>query len=185
MYLRIQYYHKNYIWAPPNPVVHSGISGTLMREETMEHTANGMELSEELIEHMMHPKNYGKLENPSGVGIGVDETTGEYVILYVGMDGDELVRIAFATNGCQDTVILGSVFTDMVKGTSVNEARDIATAMEKKVAEAPAKQRACSELVLSAFVAALINREHRIEGDDQEMHKIKISATCEPEEKSL
>ena len=146
----------------------------------MEQTANGMELSDELIEHMMHPKNYGKLDNPSGVGVGYDETTGEYVIMYLGTDGDELVRIAFATNGCQDTVILGSVFTEMVKEASINEARKIATAMEKKVAAAPAKQQACSELVLTAFVAALVNREHRIEGGEQEMHKIKISATCEP-----
>lgn len=148
----------------------------------MAHTEGGMELTEEIIDHMMHPKNYGKLEHPSGVGIGYDETSGEYVIVYLLTDGDDLVDIAYATNGCQDTVILGSVFTEMVKGTTVHEARDIATEMEKKIAAAPAKQQACADLVLTAFVAALVNREHRIEGGEQEMHKMKIAGTCDTEE---
>ncbi len=147
----------------------------------MEQTEGGIELTQEIIEHMMNPKNYGKLDNPSGVGIGYDEHSGEYVILYLATDGDDIVDISFATNGCQDTVILGSVFTEMVKGVTVDEARKIANMMEAKVADAPAKQQACSELVLSAFIAALINREHRIEGGDQEMHKIKIDGTCDIE----
>ncbi len=148
----------------------------------MERTEGGMELTQEIIDHMMNPKNYGKLENPSGVGIGYDETSGEYVIMYLATDGDDIARIAFATNGCQDTVILGSIFTEMVKGTGIGEARKIASDMEEKIQNAPAKQQACSELVLSAFVAALINREHRIEGSDQELHKIKIDATCNLDE---
>lgn len=148
----------------------------------MEHTEGGMELSEEIIEHMMHPKNYGKLETPSGVGIGYDGTSGEYVILYIATDGNDLANITFATNGCQDTVILGSVFTEMVKGTTIDEARHITSEMESKLSDAPEKQQACGELVLSAFVAALINREHRIEGGEQELHKIEIDRTCSIDE---
>jgi nitrogen fixation NifU-like protein len=150
----------------------------------MERTEGGMELNEEIIEHMMHPKNYGKLENPSGVGIGYDGTSGEYVILYLVTDGDDIVKIAYATNGCQDTVILGSVFTEMVKGTTIDEARKITSEMEAKIANAPQKQQACAELVLSAFIAALINRENRIEGSDQELHKIEIDRTCAIDEEA-
>lgn len=148
----------------------------------MEHTEGGMELSDEIIEHMMHPKNYGKLDHPSGVGIGYDGTSGEYVILYITCDGDEIVKISYATNGCQDTVILGSVFTEMIKDTAIDEARHITSEMEAKLSDAPEKQQACGELVLSAFVAALINREHRIEGGKQELHKIEIDHTCNIEE---
>ncbi len=150
----------------------------------MEQTQGGMELNDEIIEHMMHPKNYGKLENPSGVGIGYDGTSGEYVILYLATDGNDIVNIAYATNGCQDTVILGSVFTEMVKGATIDEARKITAEMESKLAAAPQKQQACAELVLSAFIAALINRENRIEGSDQELHKIEIERTCNIEEEA-
>ena len=145
----------------------------------MEQTENEIALTEEIIEHMMHPKNYGKLDNPSGVGIGYDEQSGEYVMMYLAAEGDEIAGIAYATNGCQDTVILGSVFTEMVKGTAIDDARVTATMLEDKLDAAPAKQQACSELVLTAFAAALLNREHRNEGSDQEFHKIKIGRTCD------
>ena len=145
----------------------------------MEQTEGGMELTEEIIEHMMHPKNYGKLETPDGVGVGYDEKSGEYVMMYLAVDGNNIAEIAYATNGCQDTVILGSVFTEMVKGTTLEEARATAGTLEEKLAAAPAKQQACSELVLAAFSAAVLNREHRNAGSDQEFHKLKIGHSCE------
>lgn len=143
-----------------------------------------MELTDEIIEHMINPKNYGKLENPGGVGIGYDERSGEYVILYLSADGDRLSDIAFATNGCQDTVVLGSVFTEMVKGAALDEAKAITEKMEAQVARAPSKQQACSELVLSAFNAALENLAHRSAGGEQELHKIRIASSCETEEEA-
>ena len=141
-----------------------------------------MELSDEILEHMMNPKNYGKLEEPGGVGIGYDERSGEYVILYLGGDTETVREITFATNGCQDTVVLGSVFTEMVKGAAMDEAKAITAAMEAKVAVASEKQRACSELVLTAFNAALQNLVHRAQGGEEELHKIPIASSCATEE---
>ena len=88
----------------------------------MEQTEGGMELTEEIIEHMMHPKNYGKLETPDGVGVGYDEKSGEYVMMYLAVDGSNIAEIAYATNGCQDTVILGSVFTELVNNAVIHGA---------------------------------------------------------------
>jgi nitrogen fixation NifU-like protein len=145
----------------------------------MQDPQNTTELTDEIIEHMMHPKNYGKLENPDGVGIGYDEESGEYVMLYLATDGTDVSDIAFATNGCQDTVILGSVFTEMIKGTRLGEAETIAAKLASQIAAAPAKQQACSELVLSAFAAANLNREHRSKGSGEEFHKIDIAHSCD------
>jgi nitrogen fixation NifU-like protein len=147
----------------------------------MEQTDSATVLTDEIIEHMMHPKNYGKLDEPSGVGVGYDAQSGEYVMMYLATDGDELTDIAYATNGCQDTVILGSVFTEMVKGARLDEARAIASEMERKIAGAPAKQQACSELVLSAFAAAVSNRAHRSAGGDREFDTLQIAGSCEVE----
>lgn len=151
----------------------------------MEQTQGGMALTEEIIDHMMNPRNYGKLDDPNGVGVGYDERSGEYVIFYLATDGERIAKLSFATNGCQDTVILGSIFTEMIKEADVAKATSIARSMEEQVAKAPAKQQACSELVLTAFKAALINREHRIEGSGQEMHKLPISATCDVESREV
>lgn len=142
---------------------------------------NDEALSREIIEHMMNPKNYGKLEEPDGVGVGVDEQSGEYVIMYVCFETEQLSQIAFATNGCQDTVVLGSVFTEMVKATSREEAESIMISMEAKVAEAPPKQQACSALVLTAFKAALHHRDARLNGATDEMYQIPIAQSCDTE----
>ena len=148
----------------------------------MEQTESGLALTDEIIEHMMHPKNYGKLDDPGGVGVGLDERSGEYVMVYIAVYGDELSHITYATNGCQDTVILGSVFTEMVKGASLDDARAMAADLGNKIAGAPAKQQACADLVLRAFDAALVNRANRDAGSGEEFHTLRIAGSCATEE---
>ena len=56
-------------------------------------------LNQEIIEHLMHPKNYGPLENPSGVGVAHSEQSGEFVIFYLRCEGETIEAVGFATNG--------------------------------------------------------------------------------------
>jgi len=142
------------------------------------------QMSEEILEHLMHPKNYGKLELPDGVGIGYDEKSGEYVIFYLGFDGETISELSFATNGCQDTVILGSVFTEMIKATDLKTAQQTSQALFAKVQSSPPKQQACATMVLTAFDAALINRDTRRAGGEEEVHSLAIDQSCAIEEPS-
>ncbi len=138
-------------------------------------------LNQEIIEHLMHPKNYGPLENPSGVGVGHSEQSGEFVIFYLDSKNDILENVGYATNGCHDTVVLGSMFTEMIKGESLEYAKSAAVKLRDKVALGPVKQQACAQMVLTAFEAAHINETHRFEGMDEELHAIEIGMECEVE----
>ncbi len=129
----------------------------------------------------MHPKNYGPLENPTGVGVGHSDESGEFVILYLDCEGETIRNIAYATNGCHDTVVLGSMFTEMIKGESLAYAASAAEKLREKVAQGPAKQQACAQMVLTAFEAAQMNQHHRREGSDEELHAIEIDMKCEVE----
>ena len=129
----------------------------------------------------MHPKNYGPLENPSGVGVGHSEQSGEFVIFYLDSKNDILENVGYATNGCHDTVVLGSMFTEMIKGESLDYAQSAAVKLRDKVALGPVKQQACAQMVLTAFEAAHINETHRLEGMDEELHAIEIGMECEVE----
>jgi nitrogen fixation protein NifU and related proteins len=139
-------------------------------------------LNQEVIEHLMHPKNYGPLENPTGVGVGHSEKSGEFVILYLDCKDEQIERIAYATNGCQDTVVLGSMFTEMIKGETLMYADAAGEKLRVKVLLGPAKQQACAQMVLTAYEAAQINQIHRAEGMDEELHAIEINLECEVEE---
>ncbi len=139
-------------------------------------------MNPEVLEHLMAPKNYGKIDDPSGVGVAMDERTGEYVIFYIKVNGEIIEDLKFATNGCQDTVVVGSMFSAMVKGEKVDEGKKAIAKMELKLGGLTPKQRVCTDMVLEAFVASLINREHLLNGENEEMHIIKMKESCEVEE---
>ena len=130
----------------------------------------------------MHPKNYGPLENPTGVGVGHSEESGEFVIFYLDSNNEILQNVGYATNGCHDTVVLGSMFTEMIKGESREYVRVAALKLRDKVALGPVKQQACAQMVLTAFEAAGINEAQRAKGVDEELHAIEIGIKCEVEE---
>ena len=142
-------------------------------------------LNVEVLEHLMNPHNYGKLEEPSAVGVGVDEKTGEYVILYLRLDDTTIEDIRFATNGCQDTVVVGSMFSDMIKTQDVEYAQKaIAKLYEKLGANMSAKQRICADMVFTAFMAALKNYENLLNGKTEEAHIMKMKESCDTGEEN-
>lgn len=148
----------------------------------MENALNSEALNQEIIEHLMHPKNYGKLDAPDGVGVGHDAVTGEFVIFYVAVKGGILTDTAYATNGCQDTVVLGSMFTEMIKGDTLENAQRAVKKLEAKLQGASAQQQACADMVLTAFGASLINRDNRLGGSGEEQHVITMKESCSSDE---
>jgi nitrogen fixation NifU-like protein len=141
-------------------------------------------VTSEVIEHLMNPKNYGQIENADGVGMGTDMKTGELAIIYLNADDTNIKQIKFATNACQDTVVAGSLFTEMIKNDTIEDAKKAAVLLDKKLESAPKKQQACSRLVLRAFEASLINLQNKKNGIDEEVHKINSKDSCEIEQES-
>jgi nitrogen fixation NifU-like protein len=127
----------------------------------------------------MNPKNYGKMEDPNGIGMGSDKKTGEFAMVYVKINNDILENIMFGCNACQDTVVAGSLFTEMVKGDTKENSIKALRLMDEKLLDVSKKQRLCSGMVLSAFRAAIINWENRIKGMDEEMFIIDLKESCE------
>jgi len=129
----------------------------------------------------MHPRNYGPLENPTGVGVGHSEQSGEFVIFYLDAKNNILENVGYATNGCHDTVVLGSMFTEMIKGESLEYAQSAAIKLREKVALGPVKQQACAQMVLTAFEAAQIQQQLKREGSSEDLHALEIGMECEVE----
>jgi len=129
----------------------------------------------------MHPRNYGPIENATGVGVGHSEQSGEFVIFYIQTENEILQNVGYATNGCHDTVVLGSMFTEMIKGESLDYAARAAVKLREKVALGPVKQQACAQMVLTAFEAAQIHKNEKANGSAEELHAIEIGMECEVE----
>lgn len=138
-------------------------------------------MSAETLEHLVDPKNYGKLENPSCVGVAVDEKTGEYVIFYTQLEGELITDARYATNGCQDTVVIGSMFSQMIINNDIAYAQGAIKKMHEKLGEMTAQQQVCADIVFSAFIASMLNYENKQNGKDEEMHVLKMKDSCEGE----
>ncbi len=135
-------------------------------------------MNPEVIKHIMSPQNYGKLENPDGTGVAMDDKTNEFVIFTVKLSQDGIEDINYATNGCQDTVVVGSMFTEMVKGESVEYAKGAIAKIEEKLGALSPQQKICADMVFNAFVASLINVSNLAQGETEEMHVIKTEESC-------
>ena len=148
-------------------------------KEQLEQDPEIARVSAEVLEHMMNPKNYGKMENADGIGMGVDQKTGEFAMVYIKVNDNILSNITFGCNACQDTVVAGSLFTEMVKGDTLENAISALKLMREKILTAPKRQQACSNMVLTAFRAAIIHRDNKVNGIEEEMFTIDMKESCE------
>lgn len=135
----------------------------------------------ETLKHLMDPQNYGKLENPNCIGVALDEKTKEYVIFYTLLDGEIVKDVSYATNGCQDTVVIGSMFSEMIKGNDLDYANGAIAKMHEKLGTMTAQQQVCAEIVFTAFIASLKNFENLQNGKEEELHMLKMKESCEAE----
>jgi len=136
-------------------------------------------MNPEVLDHLMNPKNYGKLEDASGVGVALDEKTKEYVIFYTLLEDSIIQKSSFATNGCQDTVVIGSMFTQMIENNNLEYANGAIEKMHEKLGELSPQQAICAELVFSAFLASLKNVENKKAGKEEELHMFKMKESCD------
>jgi nitrogen fixation NifU-like protein len=138
------------------------------------------DVNAEVLEHMMNPKNYGSLENASATGVGLDPATGEYAVIYLDVDEEENIKdIKYGCKACQDTVIAGSLFTEMVKGATLQYGIEASKRLAIKIKDAPAKQQACSGMIIKGFEAALLHLESKAKGGTEDMVTVELGLSCE------
>ncbi len=83
--------------------------------------------SEKVMEHFMHPRNVGEIENPDGVGEVGNIVCGDLMKLYIKVaqnkKGQDIIKdISFETFGCLAAIASSSMLTDLVKGKTLEQA---------------------------------------------------------------
>ncbi len=118
--------------------------------------------TEAVMEHFTNPKNVGEIENPDGEGQVGNPTCGDIMKMYIKVEDDQVVDAKFKTFGCGAAIATSSVATEMVKGKTIEEARNITN---RQVAEAlgglPGNKMHCSNLAADALHKAIDNYEER------------------------
>lgn len=112
--------------------------------------------SQKVMEHFMHPRNVGQIENPDGVGHVGNPICGDIMELYIKVKNNIIVDAKFKTFGCGAAIATSSMVTELVKGKTIEQALEISN---KTVAEAldglPPVKMHCSMLAEEALKLAI------------------------------
>jgi len=105
------------------------------------------------------------MRDPDGVGKASNDADGDVVVIYIKVKEERIVDISFQTFGCAAAIASSSMFSEMVKGKSIEDAvkvdkRMVADAFDEGM---PSNKVECSIIAPDAFIAAVSDyRQKRI-----------------------
>ncbi|MBQ6271544.1 MAG: Fe-S cluster assembly scaffold protein NifU [Clostridiales bacterium] len=118
--------------------------------------------SEKVMDHFLHPRNVGVIEDADGVGEVGNAKCGDIMKIYLKIDNEIITDVKFETFGCGSAIASSSMATEMIKGKPVTEALELTN---KAVAEAldglPAHKMHCSVLAEEAIKNALEDYQNK------------------------
>ena len=112
--------------------------------------------SEKVMDHFLHPRNVGIIEDADAVGEVGNAKCGDIMKMYLKIENDIVEDVKFETFGCGSAIASSSMATELIKGKPVSEAMNLTN---KAVTEAldglPAYKLHCSVLAEEAIHSAL------------------------------
>ena len=82
--------------------------------------------TEKVMDHFMHPRNVGEIDNASGVGTVGNAKCGDIMRIFLDIDENQVVRDAkFKTFGCGAAIATSSMATEMIIGKTIQEALEV------------------------------------------------------------
>jgi NifU-like protein involved in Fe-S cluster formation len=120
--------------------------------------------NEKVLEHFKDPRNVGSIENPDGKSTEGSPACGDMVSVYIKVDEDtkKIKDIKFESYGCASNIATGSIITELAKGKTLEEAKNISW---KEASDAlgglPKIKTHCSVLAVDGLRAAIANYEEK------------------------
>lgn len=112
--------------------------------------------SEKVMNHFMHPRNVGVIEDADEIGEVGNTKCGDIMKIYLKIEDGIVADVRFETFGCGSAIASSSMATEMIRGKPLSQAMELTN---KAVAEAldglPAHKLHCSVLAEEAIKAAI------------------------------
>jgi nitrogen fixation NifU-like protein len=120
--------------------------------------------SEIVMEHFRHPKNVGRIEDADAKSVEGSPACGDMVAVYLKVDekSQRIEDIKFESYGCASNIATGSIITELAKGKTLDEAKEITW---KQASDAlgglPPIKTHCSVLAVDGLRAAIENYQEK------------------------
>ncbi len=128
-----------------------------------------MSYSQQVINHFQHPRNFGKIDQPDGIGEVGNPVCGDVMKLYLKVkqnkDGQNIIEdIKFETFGCAAAIATSSKLTELAIGQTLDEAASIKNEdIVEELGELPPIKIHCSVLAVSALKKAIADYKQKKE----------------------
>ena len=124
--------------------------------------------SDKVLEHFASPHNVGEIPDANGVGEVGNAKCGDIMKMYLKIQNGVIEDAKFKTFGCGAAIATSSMATDMIKGSTVEDALKLSNqAVVDALDGLPASKIHCSVLAEQAVKAALTDYYQR-QGVDPE-----------------
>lgn len=113
---------------------------------------------ENIVDHYEHPRNKGRIEDADIQLGGGNPGCGDLITLYVKFDANDRVEaVSFEGAGCTISQAGGSIVTELAKGLSLDEVKDLGlNEITEEMGEEIVKSRVrCATLALGTLQAAV------------------------------
>jgi nitrogen fixation NifU-like protein len=120
--------------------------------------------SELVMEHFRHPRNVGRIEDADAKSVEGSPACGDMVAVYLKIDPEShrITDVKFESYGCASNIATGSIITELAKGKTLEEAKQITWKQASKaLGGLPPIKAHCSVLAVDGLRAAIQNYEER------------------------
>jgi len=120
--------------------------------------------NEIVMEHFRHPRNVGKIDDADGKAMEGSPACGDMVSVHIKVNPDTKIiqDIKFESYGCASNIATGSIITEIAKGKTLDEARNITWQQASDALGGLPKVKAhCSVLAVEGLRSAIVNYEER------------------------
>ncbi len=113
--------------------------------------------NEKVMDHFLHPRNVGEIENPDGTGVYGSPVCGDMMQVQIKVDENDVITdCKFKTFGCGSAIASSSMATTMMIGHTVDEALELTNkTIIDELGGLPSQKIHCSVLAEHAIKLAI------------------------------
>ncbi|HEY8541616.1 MAG TPA: iron-sulfur cluster assembly scaffold protein NifU [Pseudothermotoga sp.] len=115
-----------------------------------------LKYTELVMDHFKNPRNLGKIEDADAQATEGSIACGDMMTVYLKIEDDRIADIKFESYGCAANIATASMMTEVVKGLSLEEAKQITwKEIVEKLGGLPQVKYHCSNLAVDTLRKAI------------------------------
>jgi nitrogen fixation NifU-like protein len=131
-------------------------NSSLSLNEELDEGVGYLVYNETMIDHFMHPRNVGEIENPDAMAVVGDPTCGDFIRVSLKVEAGRISAFKFLTQGCPGAISTSSIATELAIGKTLEDALKLTDNDVIKAADGiPARKAHCSLLAIRALHQAI------------------------------